>query len=122
MSIHAVPGRMASRSPSGPSTTARTWGGPGSEVTTASASAAAAAGVCAHDRALLDDPRRALADDVVNGDLEALVEQVVDHRLAHVADADEADVHGCLLLHSRSAPALRTRDHTWGLLHCLHSS
>ena len=47
MSIHAVPGRMASRSPSGPSTTSRTWGGPGSEVTTASVSAAAAAGVCA---------------------------------------------------------------------------
>ena len=36
------------------------------------------------------------AHRIVDGDVDAFLQEVVDDRLAHLADADESDAHDCL--------------------------
>src|ERR1700692_1097331 len=92
-SNQAAPGLMPARSPSGPSPTASTSGGSGSDVKMTSHWLGRARGLARPDRASLQVMACGLAMQVVDHEFEARLLQVGGHPAAHGAETDETDRH-----------------------------
>ena len=93
MSKNAVSGFMPSISPFGPSATASTSAGTGSEVNTTSDAAATCRGELAHSAPFAKKRLGRGAVEIVDDELVAGLLQIGRHALAHHAEPDETDAH-----------------------------
>ena len=93
MSKNAVSGFMPSISPFGPSATASTSAGTGSEVNTTSACSASAFGLSAQIAPFARYGSAAARPQIVHDELVPGLLQIGRHALAHHAEPDETDLH-----------------------------